>query len=102
MRLAIENFAKLAADHKIILLGGMMELGEESVAEHQTIADLIAQHSWDQVVLVGGDFSKVSHQFTYLQNSLEAKVWLQQLSPEHSYLLIKGSRSMQMEKILEP
>ncbi len=102
VRLAIENFAKLAADHKIILLGGMMELGEESVAEHQTIADLIAQHSWDQVVLVGGDFSKVSHQFTYLQNSLEAKAWLQQLSPENSYLLIKGSRSMQMEKILEP
>lgn len=102
VRLAIENFAKLHADNKIILLGGMMELGEESIAEHQAIADLIAQYSWSRVVLVGGDFSKVSHQFTYLQNSLEAKAWLQQLSPEHSYLLIKGSRSMQMEKILEP
>lgn len=101
VRLAIENFAKLHTDNKIILLGGMMELGEESIAEHQAIADLIAQYSWNQVVLVGGDFSKVSHQFTYLQNSLEARAWLQQLSPEHSYLLIKGSRSMQMEKILE-
>jgi UDP-N-acetylmuramoyl-tripeptide--D-alanyl-D-alanine ligase len=102
VKLAIENFAKLQADHKIILLGGMMELGEESVAEHQAIADLIAQYQWDHVVLVGGDFSKVTHPFTYLNNSLEAKAWLQQLAPEHCYLLIKGSRSMQMEKILEP
>lgn len=102
VKLAIENFAKLHADNKIILLGGMMELGEESVAEHQAIADLIAQYSWDHVVLVGGDFSKVLHNFTYLHNSLEAKAWLQDLSPENSYLLIKGSRSMQMEKILEP
>ncbi|MFX5998924.1 cyanophycin synthetase, partial [Acinetobacter baumannii] len=54
VKLAIENFAKIHADNKVILLGGMMELGETSIAEHAAIVNLIEQYRWKAVVLVGG------------------------------------------------
>jgi UDP-N-acetylmuramoyl-tripeptide--D-alanyl-D-alanine ligase len=101
MKVAIENFAKINADKKILLLGAMMELGEESIHEHQQLIQLIEQYQWDKVLLVGGDFKNVQHPFIYLNNSTEAKDWLQQQHVENAYLLIKGSRSMQMEKVLE-
>lgn len=100
MRLAIENFAKLKATDKVLMLGGMMELGEESLQEHQAIIDLIKQYNWKKVVLVGGDFLKLKHPFEQFENSKQAGEWLQQQSFENTHLLVKGSRSMQMEKVL--
>jgi UDP-N-acetylmuramoyl-tripeptide--D-alanyl-D-alanine ligase len=84
MRAAIENFARLPAGpagsaappssfaHKVLILGAMAELGEESLAEHRAIVDLIAQYPWQQVVLVGGDFRKISHPYLSFANSKEA------------------------------
>ena len=100
LKVAIENMAGLAADSKILMIGGMMELGEESVQEHQGIVNLIKTFSWNKVVLVGGDFSKIVHPFIYLNNSTEAAAWLKNEAVENAYILIKGSRSMQMENIL--
>ena len=100
MKAAVENFAKLHAENKVLILGGMMELGEESIAEHEGIANLIATHSWRNVVLVGGDFNKFPHGFIYFNNADEAKQWLQQQNFSDAYILVKGSRSMQMEKVL--
>lgn len=100
MKLAIENFAKLKADNKILILGAMAELGEESLKEHELIIELIKKHNWKNVALVGGDFKKTEHPFTSFSNAEEVKNWLQQQQLENTYLLIKGSRSMQMEKVL--
>lgn len=101
MKLAIENLAKLPAENKVLMLGGMMELGEGSVHEHAMIIDLIRQYNWKDVVLVGGDFLKVSHPFHQFNNSREAAEWFKQQQLKNGYVLIKGSRSMQMEKVLE-
>ena len=102
MKLAIENFARLAADNKVLMLGGMAELGEESLDEHKSIIDVINQGKWKDVVLVGGDFLKFRHPYKSFTNATEAKNWLQLQHFENTHLLIKGSRSIQMEKILEP
>ena len=101
MKLAIENFAKKDADNKIMLLGAMAELGKESIFEHERIIDLIKRYPWKEVVLVGGDFLKLSHPFISFENSLKAKEWFDQQHFQNSYILVKGSRSMQMEKVLE-
>jgi UDP-N-acetylmuramoyl-tripeptide--D-alanyl-D-alanine ligase len=52
------------------------------------------------VVLVGGDFANVKHPFRFFQQSSEAAAWWQQQQLTQCYLLVKGSRSMQMEKIV--
>ena len=100
MKLAIENFARLNAPHKILMLGAMMELGVDSILEHEEIIALIKKYSWEQVVLVGGDFAKLTNDFIYFPDSIAAKDWFQQQQFTNRYLLIKGSRSMQMEKII--
>lgn len=101
MRAAIENFAALNGEKKVLLLGAMAELGTESLAEHRSIVELIAQHSWESVVLVGGDFNKIEHPFLRFENAVAAGQWLQQQHFEHTHLLIKGSRSSQMELVLQ-
>ena len=100
MKLAIENFAKLQANKKVLMLGGMAEMGEASLTEHQAIVNLIALHNWDKVVLVGGDFGKISHPYLYFNTSLEAREWYKNQLFSDTHLLIKGSRSMKMEEIL--
>lgn len=100
MRLAIENLAAMKASDKVLLLGAMAELGEESLEEHQAIAQLIAQYEWKAVVLVGGDFLKIPHPFISLENAEQAKKWFQEQQFKNATILIKGSRSMQMEKVL--
>ena len=101
MKAAIENFAKMEGDDKILLLGGMMELGEGSLKEHEDIIALIKKYPWKAVVLVGGDFSKLQHPFINFKNSDEAREWLLQQHFSNVQMLVKGSRSMKMEKVLE-
>ncbi len=100
MKAAIENIAAMPDDKKVLLIGGMMELGEESIAEHTAIIHLINQFKWLNIVLVGGDFSKVAHSCIYFDNAIMAKEWMHQQQFTNTVLLIKGSRSMQMEKVL--
>lgn len=100
MKLAVENFAKIDSTEKIMCLGGMKELGEESLLEHQALINYIQSFNWEQVVLVGGDFKHCQHKYLYFENALEAKKWLKSKSYQHKHILIKGSRGIQMEQMI--
>ncbi len=103
MKLAIENFARMQAENKVLMLGAMAELGAESLQEHEYIVDLVSQFKWKQVVLTGGDFLKIKIEQPYLvfETSAGAGEWLRQQHLKNTHILIKGSRSTQMEKVLE-
>jgi UDP-N-acetylmuramoyl-tripeptide--D-alanyl-D-alanine ligase len=101
MKVAIENVANITADKKVLMLGAMMELGQESLIEHENVVKTIKNYKWDRVVLVGGDFERIAHPFTYFNTSTQAAQWVKSQDFNNSYILIKGSRSMQMEKIAE-
>jgi UDP-N-acetylmuramoyl-tripeptide--D-alanyl-D-alanine ligase len=101
MRAAIENFARQHHNSKVILIGGMMELGDESLAEHAEIITLLNQFNWKEVILVGGDFANVPHPFRFLKSSVEAAAWFKDNPVKQSLILVKGSRSMQMEKVMD-
>ena len=100
MRLAIENFARNNASDKVLLLGAMAELGKDSLDEHREVIELIDQYPWKKVVLVGGDFQKIPHSFISFNDSGEALEWFKGQHFENTHFLVKGSRSMQMEKLL--
>jgi UDP-N-acetylmuramoyl-tripeptide--D-alanyl-D-alanine ligase len=102
MKAAIENFARLNGEHKVLMLGGMMELGKESMAEHESVIKLIQSYPvWKSVVLVGGDFQLIKNPFINFKNSSEAKEWYREQHFFGAQILIKGSRSIQMEKVIE-
>ena len=101
MKLAIENFHSMAHQEKILVLGAMAELGESSVEEHESIIELIRKYHWKQVILVGKEFERIPHPFTQFHSSDEAAKFLSQKKFSNAYLLVKGSRSTQMERVLE-
>ncbi len=101
MKLAIENFVRFPGADKILLLGAMAELGNESITEHEHILQQINTDKWKDVVLVGGDFLKIKHPYKSFKNSEEAGKWVASRNFNNTVFLVKGSRSMQMEKAIE-
>lgn len=100
MKVAIDNFAKLNAANKIICLGGMKEMGDASFKEHQAIINQLLQYNWKKVILVGNEFKDCTHPFEFFDSVLAAKKWLKDQKYTQHTLLIKGSRSFQMEQLI--
>ena len=100
MKLAIDNFAKLNRENKIVCVGGMRELGTDTLIEHQTLIDQLKQTPWKQVLLVGTEFKPCLHNYLYFDTVQAAKAWLQAQQYTGYTLLIKGSRGIQMEQLI--
>ena len=101
MQAAIENFSHQQSVNKFMFLGGMMELGEDSIKEHQSLVEMIIKTGIPKVVLVGGDFAFVEHPFTYCKDTAMAAEWVRSNLPTNALILIKGSRGIKMEKLLD-
>jgi UDP-N-acetylmuramoyl-tripeptide--D-alanyl-D-alanine ligase len=101
MKAAIDNFAQMQGANKILMLGSMMELGKDSEKEHEEIIKIIDGYTWGLVVLVGANFKNTKHTYNHFDDALLAKKWFNAQQLQNAHILIKGSRSMMMEKILE-
>ena len=104
MQAAIESFNKLKNGYKIAFLGDMFELGKDSSVEHQLIVDLLEHSTLDKIFVVGSNFGKTktnSKKITILNSFEELKTILIDKKIKESTLLIKGSRGMAMERILD-
>jgi UDP-N-acetylmuramoyl-tripeptide--D-alanyl-D-alanine ligase len=102
MKLAVENFAKINKENKIVCLGGMRELGADTLMEHQMLIDQLKLTNWKNVLLVGSEFKPCNHTYLYFDTVVEAKAWLQAQHLKGYTLLIKGSRGIQMEQLIAP
>lgn len=102
MKVAIENMVAMKAGRKVLILGDMKELGSESHKEHQQLIELIRKHEWAAVALTGPVFNSLEHEFRSFDNAEEAKIWFRKSKFHDALILVKGSRSMQMEKVVEP
>jgi UDP-N-acetylmuramoyl-tripeptide--D-alanyl-D-alanine ligase len=100
MKVAIDNFSGIHANKKILVLGGMMELGEASIHEHEKLLRMIEQYKFHDVILVGGDFEKDHGSYNFFETSGAASAYIAEQNFQHAYFLVKGSRSTQMEKVL--
>lgn len=102
MKVAIENFANMVAQNKLVLLGDMFELGEYSAEEHQKVIDLIIDKKLNNTVFVGQEFYKLNPTtFKTFKTTEECKAYLSELNIKNNNVLIKGSRSMKMEVLQE-
>jgi UDP-N-acetylmuramoyl-tripeptide--D-alanyl-D-alanine ligase len=104
MRASIVNFLEFESPNKYFILGDMLELGESSQPEHQAIVDLLLSRSEKgKVFLVGNQFSKTtfpsSFQHFYTSASLSDHIKTEPIT--ESMILIKGSRGIKLEKVLE-
>lgn len=102
MKEAIISFCDSNFDNPLILLGDMFELGDYSVKEHQEIVDLVKSLGFRNVILTGKEFHKTAgHDFIMFTGTNETYQYLKEKQVKDSQVLIKGSRGMQMEKLIE-
>lgn len=100
MRAAIINFSEIQSDNKLLILGDMLELGTQTEIEHQNIVDLISEKKFNNVFLVGNAFINTKSDFKSFQNVDELSTYFSEYCPINMTILIKGSRSIQLEKII--
>jgi len=101
MKAALYNFHMIDAPSKIIIMGDMMELGEQSPGEHKEILAFARELSFDKIFVVGELFSQAAFDgneicFTGLQ---DAEKWFRDHPLQNMTILMKGSRKLQLEKL---
>lgn len=104
MMAALENFKQLNNDNKVLFLGDMFELGQTADMEHQHIADYLKTHNLGQTFLIGKNFFKTKSNSSSIKKfeTFEALRHELQANPiNNKFMLIKGSRGMALERILE-
>jgi UDP-N-acetylmuramoyl-tripeptide--D-alanyl-D-alanine ligase len=103
MEAALNNLFSIPHLNKIAVLGDMFELGEESPYEHKKIADFADNSLLSQVILIGKNFEKVAFEkkWVHFNTVTEAKNYFDSLPFSTSLILIKGSRGMKLETLVE-
>lgn len=103
MAVAIDNIGKLDAPHKVLILGDMFELGEESAAEHIGVIEKAMQTPADQHIFIGHEFYKSNGQVnaTFYATAEDAIAGLKDHPVKNATILIKGSRGMALERLVD-
>ncbi len=104
MLAALANFKQAEGVNKILFLGDMFELGETAAAEHQNIVNYLEDNEIGQAYIIGSNFFNTevkTQQINKVKTFDELKAILEETKPVDSYLLIKASRGMALERILD-
>lgn len=103
MRNALLTFAAMEASRRVAILGDMLELGEEALPEHQAILNLALEKGFDQVILVGPIFGNLSlpAKVLHFPAQEELAAWLRQHPFSGTHILLKGSRRIGLERLIE-
>lgn len=106
MEVAIKTFATMdRKKHKMLILGDMFELGEHTEAEHQKIGEILSQFKFDKICLAGkhmqAALSKAPISTLYFPDPFSFRNWLQDSNLEDYQILIKGSRGMKLETLVD-
>ena len=83
------------------ILGAMRELGEYSHLEHQNIVNMLAERKAENVFLVGEEYLQTTSPYPVFENVEMLHKYLEEQPIKGKNILLKGSRSTQMEKLLD-
>jgi len=96
---SIISLNSMNASNKIAILGDMLELGEESVSEHQNIIDYLIKNKID-CLLVGECYKETACEFNKFNNVDRLISFLKENQLNDHLILLKGSRGIQLEKVI--
>lgn len=100
---AIKNFRNICSDKNVLILGDMLELGEESEKEHKAIIELLKELNFQLVFLVGAEFAKVAKNSTFFRlTDVDKLIRYITLNPISGYdILVKGSNGIHLNKLID-
>jgi len=107
MKFGIERFSKMKTqNHKILIIGDMLELGQYKIEEHQKLATLINSENIDIVLTVGDAmfhlYKKLNENYEYkahFSNITALKKKFESIVKKNDIVFIKGSRKMKLEEV---
>ena len=99
----IRSFSESDVAGKWVILGDMFELGLNEIEEHQSIINLLQKSTWDEVILVGSLFAQTTMPsgFKHFEDFAACYAWFSSENIDHKHILIKASRGMALERLLE-
>lgn len=100
MTASLNNFVTFEGS-KTVIIGDMLELGEESEKEHQNILKLTQELNFDQIITVGKNFSNVNASETSFENTIQLIEYLKENKIHSENILLKGSRGIALEKAID-
>lgn len=100
MTASLNNFITFEGS-KTIIIGDMLELGTESEKEHQNILELAKMLGFDTIITVGKHFKGVNSSELAFENTAELTAYLQQHTIQSENILLKGSRGIALEKVID-
>jgi UDP-N-acetylmuramoyl-tripeptide--D-alanyl-D-alanine ligase len=98
MTSALESFSQINHPNKIAIIGDMLELGDDSVKEHQNILDLTKKLNLNKIT-VGPIFESINSDELKFSNTLNTAEYLRTISIKDHLILLKGSRGIGLEKL---
>ena len=108
MEAALNNYAAVQAPVRIAMLGDMLELGDDSLAEHVAVIRRALSLGLQEVCLVGKEFGKAlaemrsaGENVRHFDSSDQLATWVEKTAVSDAVILIKGSRGTRMEKVIE-
>ena len=104
MLAALENFNQMKSKSKAIILGDMFELGIQSNFEHQALIDKVTSLNFSRVYFVGANFYELAPDLSnelFFETTESFQKKLKSLVFKDTLVLIKGSRGMALETLLE-
>jgi UDP-N-acetylmuramoyl-tripeptide--D-alanyl-D-alanine ligase len=101
MTASVSNFAKMNSEKKALILGDMLELGDQSDEEHQKIIDLLNKSGFEKVFLIGDLFSKTNNRYRSFHAVDDFISEIPDLDLTGYTILIKGSRALKLERTID-
>ncbi len=101
MHAALSNFHHMQVEGKMLILGDMRELGNESAAEHRKIVDYLNECGFEDVRLVGEQFAAIHHSYRTYPDAPALIADLQQEMPQGKTILIKGSNGIKLSTVVD-
>ncbi|TNE61959.1 MAG: UDP-N-acetylmuramoyl-tripeptide--D-alanyl-D-alanine ligase [Bacteroidetes bacterium] len=105
MRAALETLLHAAAPKKVAIIGDMLELGDASLREHEAILEFAAASGLDQLVVVGPEFGRCApgrYKALHFPDAGAAADWFRTQSFDDTFILVKASRGIRLERVLQP
>lgn len=104
MQAALETLCAVKAPAKVAIIGDMLELGDHSRQEHEQILRFAAACRFDRLVVVGPEFGAChpeKFKAIHFPDAPAAKEWLATQIPQNTFILVKASRGIQLERVAD-